>query len=238
MKIQWWCETRVDSVDEDLLMAMKAAGCKTIGYGIESPHPRTLKKINKIYDIGTIDRALYWTRHAGIDTDIFLIIGFPWKDKNDYAVLRDFIGKRRHLISRFLPRLILIPLPNTQLYEQYRHENGFSDWWLKDKYSILFRDYTPYFEEHFYDDHFIEADFFNYSKEIRREIDKTVDLIGKVNLKNRSGPIKYVILSILILISRWLYSINPAFERIAFDKVRVVTSVLKGKKSRRYLEKV
>jgi radical SAM superfamily enzyme YgiQ (UPF0313 family) len=36
LEVTWWCETRVDCLDEGLLETMKAAGCKGINVGIET----------------------------------------------------------------------------------------------------------------------------------------------------------------------------------------------------------
>lgn len=47
LDLEWVCDTRVDLVSRDLLRTMKAAGCRTIWFGVESGSPRILKKLNK-----------------------------------------------------------------------------------------------------------------------------------------------------------------------------------------------
>ena len=47
LKISWTCEVRVDTVDMDLLRAMKEAGCYYIDFGAESASDAVLKRIKK-----------------------------------------------------------------------------------------------------------------------------------------------------------------------------------------------
>jgi radical SAM superfamily enzyme YgiQ (UPF0313 family) len=45
--LAWECRTRIDLVDEELLEAMGAAGCRRILYGVESDSPEVLARVNK-----------------------------------------------------------------------------------------------------------------------------------------------------------------------------------------------
>ena len=44
----WSCDTRVDTVDEELIKAMVASGCKKISFGVESGSEKILKLIKRI----------------------------------------------------------------------------------------------------------------------------------------------------------------------------------------------
>jgi anaerobic magnesium-protoporphyrin IX monomethyl ester cyclase len=46
-RITWSCNSRVDSADDDLLKLMKAAGCHSILYGIESADEEMLARVKK-----------------------------------------------------------------------------------------------------------------------------------------------------------------------------------------------
>jgi radical SAM superfamily enzyme YgiQ (UPF0313 family) len=43
----WSCDTRVDALDEEVLFAMRKAGCQRISLGVESASPEILNSINK-----------------------------------------------------------------------------------------------------------------------------------------------------------------------------------------------
>lgn len=47
LRFLWSCDTRVDSLDEEVLIAMRRAGCQMISLGIESASPEILRNINK-----------------------------------------------------------------------------------------------------------------------------------------------------------------------------------------------
>ena len=46
-RLPWECRTRIDLVDEELLTAMKDAGCRRILYGVESDSAQVLKAVDK-----------------------------------------------------------------------------------------------------------------------------------------------------------------------------------------------
>jgi hypothetical protein len=46
-RLPWECRTRIDLVDEELLAAMAAAGCRRILYGVESDSRDVLLRVNK-----------------------------------------------------------------------------------------------------------------------------------------------------------------------------------------------
>ena len=48
MKFEWWCETRVDRLNESLLVKMKKAGCKGINVGIETGDSSVMEKCAKV----------------------------------------------------------------------------------------------------------------------------------------------------------------------------------------------
>ncbi|MFH1148486.1 MAG: radical SAM protein [Pseudomonadota bacterium] len=47
LNILWSCDTRVDALDEEMLCAMRRAGCERISLGVESASPVILRNINK-----------------------------------------------------------------------------------------------------------------------------------------------------------------------------------------------
>jgi radical SAM superfamily enzyme YgiQ (UPF0313 family) len=75
IKILWYTSARVDSVDEEMLAAMKKAGCFSIAYGVESGSPTILRNMNKNITPEQIKRAVRLTKDAGIKSYMLLMVG-------------------------------------------------------------------------------------------------------------------------------------------------------------------
>lgn len=73
--ILWNCQSRVNAVDEEMLLAMKRSGCECIQFGVESGSPRVLKALGKRITTEEVRRAAAAVRQAGIHLSIYLITG-------------------------------------------------------------------------------------------------------------------------------------------------------------------
>ncbi len=126
--ITWSCLGRVNSVEPELLALMKRAGCWQIGYGIESGNQQILDFIQKKIKLEQVERALRWTKEAGIHTKGFFILGHPLETRETMQETIDF-AKRVDLddISVFL----LTPFPGSQLHDIASQYGQFDDDWRK-----------------------------------------------------------------------------------------------------------
>lgn len=123
LEVRWGCNSRVDTIDEEMLAAMKAAGCWVIGYGVESGHVETLDKIRKYVEREKIVAAFRMTRAAGIRSHAFFVFGFPWEG-------REHLEEDRKLALEIDPDFfdlnIAYPRPGTAL-ETMVQEQGLFD---------------------------------------------------------------------------------------------------------------
>jgi len=78
-KLEWGCMTRVDSpiLNKKTLKKMKEAGCKSIGFGLESASEKILKNMNKGVTPKQMKRALKLVRKMGIKADGSWMFGYP-----------------------------------------------------------------------------------------------------------------------------------------------------------------
>jgi len=84
LDIEWWCETRVDSVDETILKVMRKAGCIQISFGIESGSERIrINIIRKNFTNDQAIRAFRLCKKLGISTEAYLMLGFPTETMED-----------------------------------------------------------------------------------------------------------------------------------------------------------
>ena len=77
LDLEWTCNSRVDFVDSEMLQVMSRAGCRWISWGIESGNEEILRRVRKAISPKQVQRALDWSRSAGIRNFGYFIIGLP-----------------------------------------------------------------------------------------------------------------------------------------------------------------
>ena len=113
-KLLWWCQIRVDLVDQELLNQMRKAGCKIVSFGIESGVQRILDIITKRITLKQIREAVKMTRKADLETRGSFILGLPTETLKD--------SLKTILFSLILPLSqvkfgLATPYPGTKLWE-------------------------------------------------------------------------------------------------------------------------
>lgn len=81
--MMWNCQARVDTIDIDMLIAMKRAGLEHIQYGVESGSSRMLKLYDKSTSRDMVLRAAKLTRDAGINLSFYLMAGMHGETDSD-----------------------------------------------------------------------------------------------------------------------------------------------------------
>ena len=74
-QVRWICNSRVDTVDLEMLQAMKSAGCWMICYGIESGDDRVLAMNKKEATDADAERAVKWAKQAGLKVWGYFMLG-------------------------------------------------------------------------------------------------------------------------------------------------------------------
>ena len=114
--LRWSALSRVNTVREELLAELRAAGCIELKFGMESGSPRILDAMAKKISPDQIRAAVRGAKKAGINVKLFLIHGFPGEDvvssRETIALLRELAPMvDRASLFRF------VPLPGTYVYE-------------------------------------------------------------------------------------------------------------------------
>jgi radical SAM superfamily enzyme YgiQ (UPF0313 family) len=107
---------RVNTVDMDILKALKDLGVWHIQFGFESGSQKILNIMEKRTTVEENIRVVEMTRTAGINTIPFIIIGFPGETEGTVYETIDFLRQADLLSSRFRPNLPMA-MPGTPLYE-------------------------------------------------------------------------------------------------------------------------
>jgi anaerobic magnesium-protoporphyrin IX monomethyl ester cyclase len=78
LPLTWGCEMRVSDAREDVLRAMKEAGCRFVGFGVESGNQEILNKTRKGITLDQVRRAFDLARSLDISCDQpYWILGLP-----------------------------------------------------------------------------------------------------------------------------------------------------------------
>lgn len=113
--ILWNCQSRVNAVDEDMLVWMRRAGCECVQYGVESGSERILAQLGKRITPLQVRRAAKATRRAGINLSIYLITGVPGETAEDVDATLKLVNEIRPHDGQVAP---LAYYPGTELFEE------------------------------------------------------------------------------------------------------------------------
>ena len=115
LNFTWSCDFRVNFVNEDIIRAMKVAGCKYIYFGVESGSPRMLKKLNRQTPIPIIINAFDICNKVGITTTAGFIAGFPRETVGDLKLTFKLMKRLKPTRTRVVK---YVPYPGGKLYEE------------------------------------------------------------------------------------------------------------------------
>lgn len=114
VNILWNCQSRVTAIDEELVIAMKRAGCECIQLGIESGSPRILQQLGKKIAPTQIERACALIREIGINLSVYLISDIPGETNDDIHQTLELV-RHIHPDDGYVSPLAYYP--GTQLYK-------------------------------------------------------------------------------------------------------------------------
>jgi len=116
----WFCFSRVDVVDEEILRLMKNAGCHTVIFGIESANENILKTYRKGYTREQIEYGINTASNIGIQTVGTFILGLPEETEETFTETLGFIKKLKLDFASFN---VAVPRMGTELRKEAIEEN-------------------------------------------------------------------------------------------------------------------
>jgi len=122
LKIRWTSNSRVDYVDEEMLLMMGKAGCWLISWGIESGSEQVLRHAHKGAYPDKAERALTWAHKAGIKNWGYFIIGLPTETEETIQQTIRFAKKLPLDIALFH---VAAPYPGTPFFFEVVKEGWF-----------------------------------------------------------------------------------------------------------------
>jgi len=132
LDIDWYCNTRAQLVDPELLRAMRKAGCRGVSFGIESGSQKILDSVEKRITVEQGRQAVQWAKEARLKTFCSFILGLPGEDWSTVQDTLDFVRQTLPTSAQFN---VAVPYPGTRLYEQVHGKE------LKDiDFRLLYQD--------------------------------------------------------------------------------------------------
>ena len=151
IKINFKISARVDTINPEVLAALKKSGCYRIHFGIESATPKHLQYLQKGQTPEKVERAIKMTRNANIGFFAYMMIGIPHETKEEMFATVDFAKKLKPDYAQFS---ICTPYPKVELYYQMLNEGIVpEDYWQK-----FAENPTPEFKIRFWNKDFTEEE--------------------------------------------------------------------------------
>jgi len=118
----WACNSRVDTINSELIGFLKQAGCKKVRFGIETSSDRVLNDIyNKKISLDRVRGAVSMAKKNKIQASGYFMLGGPTESEKEIRNTINFAGKSGLDEAVFT---IFSPIPGTYLYSGRHSKNG------------------------------------------------------------------------------------------------------------------
>lgn len=112
-EIKWFCQMRVDKIDDEFLRTMKDAGCYMVSYGFESYNPVVLKSMKKNITPAQIDNVV----HLTMKNNISIVGNFIFGDKAETPQsVKETLDYWKANVQTGINFSYINPYPGTELY--------------------------------------------------------------------------------------------------------------------------
>jgi radical SAM superfamily enzyme YgiQ (UPF0313 family) len=134
---------KVNNTDLELFRLMKAAGCKRVGFGVESGDDDILRHvIRKGQTVEMVRQAFSWAKQAGLETMGFFIYGMPGETE---ATLEKTTRLALELDPDLAHFMFAAPFPGTELWKTLEAQ-GQVDYHTMDWSQVVIQDDCAHFE--------------------------------------------------------------------------------------------
>lgn len=91
--LPWRSDTRINKLDEELIIKMKQAGMKQLSLGVESFENNLLESVNKKQNADEIIDTIKMCKNNNVDVKALLILGLPGQTIDDVIHTQEMIAK-------------------------------------------------------------------------------------------------------------------------------------------------
>lgn len=130
INIEWTCFARIDTMDKELLIKMKEAGCYQVMYGVENFEQKILDSISKNISVSKVIEVIRLTKEAGIISRISMMIGNP---RDTWETFNHNMSVIKKIKPDIIVASIFTPIPGSELYK-----------WALENDRLLTRDWSKF----------------------------------------------------------------------------------------------
>lgn len=112
LKFRWNARTRIDAMDEEMLLALRSAGCYILHLGIESGTQRILDRMCKGINLEQVRKGTQLARKLGFVIHAYFMIGYPGETREEVETTLRF---SRELPLDWASFTVALPHPRTKL---------------------------------------------------------------------------------------------------------------------------
>jgi anaerobic magnesium-protoporphyrin IX monomethyl ester cyclase len=136
LALRFECETRLDRLDPELLVALRRAGLAAISFGVETTSDETLRRSGRRPIPSSHQRRIMAEcRALGIVTAAFYVLGFLQDDWASIAATIDYAISLGSTAAQFK---LLTPYPGTPMWKQLSARVYETDWQQFDGFTPTF----------------------------------------------------------------------------------------------------
>lgn len=114
LKFEWGAGTRADCIDEDMIVLMKKAGCRKVGFGAETGSERVRFLDRKLITNDQLITAVKLCNRHGMYTMASYIFGHPTETEKEMMETVQF-SKKLPTHTAFFNKMI--PIPGSELFD-------------------------------------------------------------------------------------------------------------------------
>lgn len=127
LEFTWYCMCTILGMDEKLIRLMSEAGCRKIGFGIETLSDEVSNTIKsfKRPSIEEMNEIFDMCASNSIFTKSYLIIGLP---NETHDTLREYKEKINTMRTDEIKISFYTPFPGTKAFDKYKHKLAYTDY--------------------------------------------------------------------------------------------------------------
>jgi len=133
LKLKWACQMRVHPIDEDVLLALKDAGCVQVEFGVESGSLKVIEILRKRITPEQVEHAFSLAKKVGLRRLATFMLGNPEEEPEDLRMTESLAKKIK---PDYVSFFYTVPYPGTRLYQMaidngwIEHDPDFKQEWF------------------------------------------------------------------------------------------------------------
>ena len=131
LNMPYECNSRADTLGDDIIKALGDSPCKEIRIGLESGSQQLVDAMNKGINLDETKEILKKLAQNEIPVKIYLMHGFPGENKSTTLETINYINEMKNYINR-ISLYRFTPLPGSPIFEKMNFNSNWKDYTIYD----------------------------------------------------------------------------------------------------------